>query len=52
MPYLDGSMNLNTVPVGDVALGYEVARKYSSPDRKSQTNRQKEEEALELIMRN
>lgn len=29
--HLEGSMNLNTVPEGDMALGYEVARKYSSP---------------------
>lgn len=31
--HLEGSMNLNTVPVGDVALGYEVAIKYSSPEK-------------------
>lgn len=24
-------MNLNTVPKGDMALGYAVAKKYSSP---------------------
>lgn len=30
--YLEGSTNLNTVPVGDMALGYDVAKKYSSPE--------------------
>lgn len=29
--HLEGSMNLKTVPKGDMALGYEVAKKYSSP---------------------
>lgn len=30
--YLEGSTNLNTVPEGDMALGYDVAKKYSSPE--------------------
>ena len=34
--HLEGSMNLNTVPKGDIALGCEVARKYSSPERHKQ----------------
>lgn len=29
-------MNLNTVPRGDMALGYDVARKYSSPGSKQE----------------
>lgn len=37
--HLDGSMNLKTVPWGDKVLGYEVAKKYSSP-KKNQNKKQ------------
>lgn len=35
MFHLDGSMNLNTEPKGDVVLGCDVARKYNSPGQKA-----------------